>query len=101
MDENVVHVQILGTSFDLRSDEDPVYMNQLITYLKRKVEETGRLTGGRDHLRTALIAGLLITDELFKNRRRTDAHAGEQTEDAEMSVITKRMLERLDRSLSS
>lgn len=97
----MVHVQILGNSFDLRSDEDPVYMNQLITYLKRKIEETGRLTGGKDALKTAIIAGLLITDELFKSRKKAEKTPIEQFDEAEITTITNRMLERLDRSLSS
>ena len=101
MDDRVVHVQILGSSFDLRSDEDPVYMNQLIAYLKRKVDETVHLTGGKDTLKTALLAGLLVTDELFKTRKTAVIPPEKRLAEAEISEITKRMIERLDKSLST
>ncbi|TFG65079.1 MAG: cell division protein ZapA [Spirochaetales bacterium] len=105
MDERVVHIQILGTSFDLRSDEDPDYMNQLITYLHKKIEETRKITGNKDSLRIALLAGLLITDDLFKSRQKGESLFQPETgaagaEEEEISVITRRILERLDKSLS-
>lgn len=92
MDHKQVTVNILGTSFAVRADEDPEYINSLVHYISEKVDEIEKSSPVKDPLRQSILAAMLITDELFKERKLR----GESNEAAE---ITNRMIKVLDQSL--
>ena len=92
MDHKQVTVNILGTSFAVRADEDPEYLNSLVRYISEKVDEIEKSSPVKDPLRQSILAAMLITDELFKERK----FRGESREVAE---ITNRIIKVLDESL--
>ena len=64
-----IPIRVLGTNFTIQTDEDPEYVSKLVSYIIRKTEEIKTATGAQDPLRLSIIASIIITDELFKERR--------------------------------
>ncbi|HUL74245.1 MAG TPA: cell division protein ZapA [Vicinamibacterales bacterium] len=75
----VVHVDIHGQRYAVRSELDPQYIAELATYLDEKMQMAARELASTDALRVAVIAALNIVDELFHARASTSASEGEWT----------------------
>jgi cell division protein ZapA len=68
MSSRVVHVEIHGQRYAIRSELDPQYIGELAGYLDDKMRAAARELATTDPLRVAVIAALNIADELFKAR---------------------------------
>ena len=68
----VIHVEIHGQQYAVRSDLDPAYINQLAAYFDEKMRLASTEIQSADSLRIAVIAALNVADELF--RARTEGH---------------------------
>lgn len=64
----VVHVEIHGQRYAVRSDLDAQYIAELAGYLDEKMRGAARELASADALRIAVIAALNITDELYRAR---------------------------------
>ncbi|HEY7911604.1 MAG TPA: cell division protein ZapA [Blastocatellia bacterium] len=62
-------VVIYNQTYNLRSDHDVDYIQELAEYVDRRMNEIARATMTVDSLRVAILAALQIADELFKARR--------------------------------
>lgn len=101
MGSEAVTVKILGTTFSIRSDQDPAYINEIINYIRIKTEELRKTSSSADPLRIAVLASMLITDELFKERERISGTAPESEASREASRLTAEIIERLENSLEN
>lgn len=99
MDSGVVQIQILGTTFTIKSDQDPEYVESIIQYIKTKTEEIKQSTTLNDPLRTAILANILVTDELFKERNKKGDLFNESDASGEASRLTADIIRRLEQSL--
>jgi cell division protein ZapA len=61
-------VVIYNQTYSLRSDHDPVYIQELAEYVDQRMNEIARATMTVDSLRVAILAALQIADELFQSR---------------------------------
>lgn len=96
---HLLSVQVLGTSFSLKSDENLDYLEEVVDYYKRKVEETQKSVPLSDPLKIALLTGIIVTDELMKERSKGGLGLSKgEAEEAER--ITKTLIERIDSILS-
>jgi riboflavin synthase len=68
MSSRVVHVEIHGQRYAIRSKLDPQYIGELSAYLDEKMRAAARELASTDPLRIAVIAALNISDEVFKAR---------------------------------
>ena len=68
MSTRVVHVDIHGQRYAVRSDLDPQYISELAAHLDEKMRSAARELASADPLRIAVIAALNLTDELFRAR---------------------------------
>lgn len=92
-----VQIQLLGTSFSIQTDENAEYLRSLLDYMEKKIAELQRTVPTKDPLRIAIVACLLLTDELFKARGST---AEDDTPEArETARIASRLIEQLDNTL--
>ena len=64
----VVHVQIHGQQYAIRSDLDPQYIGELAAFLDEKMRAAARELASTDPLRIAVVAALNVSDELFRSR---------------------------------
>jgi len=95
MPDNLLSVQILGTSFSLKSTENLDYLRQVVAYYEEKVEETRRGVSLQDPLKIALLTGIVLADEVLKERGR---HSGTLSapEADEAERITRALIEKID-----
>ncbi|MFW5684614.1 MAG: cell division protein ZapA [Spirochaetota bacterium] len=76
-------IELLGTSFNVRTDEDPEYFREVVAHFRSKVEEIQQSVSTTDPLKIAILAGILAADEYMKltgSRRSEDLRAREITE---------------------
>jgi cell division protein ZapA (FtsZ GTPase activity inhibitor) len=95
MAKSRIKVDLLGTSFHVHAEEESDYLATVVSYLREKVEEVRREATMADPVKIALLAGLNLVDELFKERSRR----GGSVSDPEIGRITERLIETIDRSL--
>lgn len=68
MPNRVVHVDIHGQRYAVRSDLDPAYITELASFLDDKMRLASLEIQSADSLRVAVIAALNVADELFRAR---------------------------------
>ena len=68
MPSRVVHLEIHGQRYAVRSELDPEYITQLAVYLDDKMRLASTEIQSVDPLRVAVIAALNVADELFRAR---------------------------------
>ena len=66
MPTRVVHVDIHGQRYAVRSDLDPAYIGELAAYLDEKMRLAAIEVESVDGVRVAVIAALNVADELFR-----------------------------------
>lgn len=103
----VLQINVLGTSFAMKADEDLPYLEKIRDYYKNVCDEIQRNDGINDLKQIAVLAGILISDELFKEKQKIlrqkdamenaaiDARLGEEAE-----RLAHSMIEKIDKALS-
>jgi cell division protein ZapA (FtsZ GTPase activity inhibitor) len=95
MADNLLSVQMLGTSFSLKSTENLDYLREVVAYYEEKVEETRRGVSLQDPLKIALLTGIVLADELMKERgRQTGSLTVPEADEAER--ITRALIDKID-----
>jgi cell division protein ZapA len=64
----VVHVDIQGQRYAIKSELDPKYVNDIAAFVDQKMERVGRELSTADSVRLAVLAALNIADEVFRLR---------------------------------
>lgn len=67
----VLHVEIHGQQYAVRSELDAQYIAELAGFLDERMRSAARELASVDPLRIAVIAALNITDELYRARADT------------------------------
>lgn len=67
-----MRIEVLGTAFTIETDEDPEYVADIVDYYKTKVQEIRKSVSTSDPLKISILSGLLVIDELFRERARDD-----------------------------
>ena len=103
----VIQINILGTSFALKAQEELPYLEKIRDYYKNVCDEIQKNDGIQDQKQTAVLAGILIADELYKEKQKAIEAKSAQTEtemdpleDLGADRLTKSMIEKIDRALS-
>ena len=94
---SLFQINLLGTSFSIQTDQEEDYLKELVTFFANRIREVEKSTSSQDPIRTSILAGILITDDLFRERRRLES--SEEVSQDEIEEITQQIIERLDRSL--
>lgn|SRR5579871_3705116 len=94
MSARVVHVDIHGQRYAVRSELDPQYISELAGYLDEKMRAAARELTSADPLRIAVIAALNVADELFRARAEsTGADTRVRTRAAELERLLDAVLD--------
>lgn len=96
MSKGQLNVDLLGTSFAIQADETEEYLNRIYKHYLHvldQVRETSKIT---DPLKLAILTGLLITDELYKEEvlEQNSQDLIDKAFDIERSAM--RMIEKID-----
>ncbi len=92
-DTRVVHVEIHGQQYPIRSGLDPVYVAELAAYVDQKMRVASRETSASDTLKIAVLAALNIADECFR------AQANDRNQRTSLSVRAEELERVLDLAL--
>ena len=65
-DTRVVHVEIHGQRYPIRSGLDPSYVAELAAYVDEKMRLASKESPAGDTLKLAVLAALNIADEFFR-----------------------------------
>jgi cell division protein ZapA len=65
-DTRVVHVEIHGQRYPIRSGLDPSYVAELAAYVDEKMRLAAKESPAGDTLKLAVLAALNIADEFFR-----------------------------------
>ncbi|MBA3296913.1 MAG: cell division protein ZapA [Acidobacteria bacterium] len=85
-DSRVIHVEIHGQQYPIRSGLEPVYVAELAAYVDLKMRAASRESAAGDTLKIAVLAALNIADECFRiqhddqDRRVRLSHRAEELE---------------------
>jgi cell division protein ZapA len=92
-----LQIDTLGTSFVMQANEDEEYLNKLMDYYKKVVNQVEFDSKLKDPLKTAIIAGILICDELCKTKQKLQYTNQTVNKDdlEEAEKIALRMIENL------
>lgn len=61
-------IDILGTSFAISANEDDAYLKKLLSYYTRIAEEIEKSSNLKDSAQIAILSGIMICDELYKEK---------------------------------
>jgi len=94
MQKGRLSVNVLGTSFDLEADQKDEYLQALYGYylsVVDKVKDTAE-----DPLKVAIVAGLFLSDEVFKARTNGSAKATDIDAFLAMERSTMKLIAKID-----
>lgn len=93
MSKSDLRIDILGIEITISADEEPDYLNMLLEKYRRTIENVKRMTGLSDPLKTAVLTGFLLCDDLEKAGFPAK---GKDEESGEAEQLTLGMISRLD-----
>jgi cell division protein ZapA (FtsZ GTPase activity inhibitor) len=88
-----MRIEILGTSFSVRTDEDPEYLREVVEHFRSKVQEVQATGTTSDPLKLAILAGLLTADEYLK------LNGASRREDEQAKAIAQQLIGELNQVL--
>ena len=94
-----LQIDTLGTTFAIQAKEEEEYLEKLLNYYKKIVNQVECESGIKDPLKISIIAGIMITDELCKEKQKlqyTNQTINRQDLD-EAEKITLRMIDNLNK----
>lgn len=95
-----IRVEMLGASFTIQTDESREYVESILAYLGTKVEKVSSSSHVDDPLKAAILAGVYIIDELFRERVENSVSLGLSGKDHdEISAVAERLIARIDDTL--
>ena len=93
-DPRVVHVEVNGQRYPIRSALDPSYVQELAIYVDRKMRVAFDSAPSTDALGLAILAALNIADEFFRAREL------QQTSDGALALRAGELERIVDRALA-
>ncbi len=94
-------IDMLGTSFTIQANEDNQYLEKLLGYYKRITDDVKNIDSIKSSLQVAILSGIMICDELYKEKQNKIAMENGTYVPMEFSPdneeIERRTLEMLDK----
>ncbi len=84
-----MRIDVLGTSFTIQTDESREYMDKVVTRLRERIEAVRRDTKVVDPLKSAILAGIFLVDELERGAPRPLDPAAEELERIASTLIAR------------
>ncbi|MDR2481089.1 MAG: cell division protein ZapA [Spirochaetaceae bacterium] len=97
MIKSEIRIDLLGASFSLTVDEDPVYLQTLLGRYRAVIENTQKNTGLSDPLKIAILAGFQLCDNLEKLRNDIYGKNTRESIEAEKRLLS--LIDKIDKTL--
>ncbi len=88
-----MRIDLLGAEFNIKSDEDPEYLEEVLEIYRSRIEEVRATVGITDPLKIAILAGILTADGYLKQTGTV------RTNQAEAAKITVGLITELEAAL--
>lgn len=98
MAKGSLQIDLLGTSFAIQADEKPEYLNALYNHYKKTISQIESTSTVSDSLKIAIIAGILLADELYKEKMKRSEQPT-STDLAEAEKLALGMISRIDQAI--
>ncbi len=92
-------VNLLGSSFSLKVDEEPEYFKKVINHIEKMFSGIEVDMNIKDPLRIALLSCILLTDDLLKEKDKKTQNPDLQ-DAAEVELMTRRIISLIDKTIS-
>jgi len=97
--ESRLSIDVLGTSFAVRADEDEAYLKRILWYFEHKVEETKRRIRISDPMKISILTSFYIIDELLREKNWDGRKTALPEESEEMERIALKMIAEIDEAI--
>jgi Cell division protein ZapA. len=91
-----LQIDLLGASFSIQADEKPEYLNALYTHYKKTTQQIESSSDVKDPIKIAIIAGILLADELYKEKMKRSPDQTVSIDLAEAEKLALGMISRID-----
>ncbi len=95
---NRIKINLLGTAFSIKIDEDAEYFEEILGIFQDKINIIERGGALKDPLKVSILAGLLVADDLKKERNNRLNFSVTDSEEAE--EVTMKIIEKIEKSLN-
>ncbi len=97
-----LQIDVLGASFAIQANEDSAYLKKLLDYYKRIAEQIEASGSLKNSLQVAILTGITLCDELYKEKSKKQQIAGQLINDdaSEAERLTSDMIKKSDQALS-
>lgn len=96
-------INLLGTSFKINAYQDEQYLQQIMSYYTEVVESLKKNFPGQPPLQTAILAGIMISDELYSQKYSAESGLVESHDQTDLMSqvenITTKMIESINKVL--
>ncbi|MEM5948553.1 cell division protein ZapA [Spirochaetia bacterium 38H-sp] len=96
--ERSIDVNILGTSFKIKTDENPEYVKSVLELYKNKVEHIKTTLDIDEPIKIAILSGIMLADELMQKDTEYSKKLRKNTEEIEQ--IAEKLIKEIDQALS-
>jgi len=90
-------IDVLGAKFSITTNEDPVFLDKVLTQYHAAIENTQNISGMKDSLKIAILTGFLLCAEINKLKVQIeDEHSGIEEE---LNRITRNLIDSIDHAI--
>lgn len=94
-----LQINTLGTSFEIQAKEDDAYLKNLLSYFNQISNQIEATTELKDPLKIAILSGIMICDELYKEKKKNAENIDKKEDLFEAERLTLQMIEKITRVL--
>lgn len=91
-------INLLGSSFSLKVDEDPEYFQKVISHIEKIFSNIEIDMNIKDPLRIALLSCILLTDDLLKEKDKASQNPDLKDAD-EVELMTLEIISLIDKTI--
>ena len=88
---NTFKINLLGSSFSFKTNEDPNYINRILSYLEQEINKSQTSFNIKEPLKISLLTCINLIDELFR----------EQSNSSQVKSDTEELAQRLISSIDA
>ena len=95
----MLQVDILGTSFSIKSDEDSEYLARLLKYYRNLTDSLEKRGVFKNPTQIAVMAGLMLCDQVYSDKKkRVEIQEAVENNalDSRIDEITERLISKID-----
>lgn len=94
-----LQINTLGTSFEIQAKEDEAYLKNLLSYFNQVSNQIEASTELKDPIKIAVLSGIMICDELYKEKKKNAENIDKKEDLFEAERLTLQMIEKITRVL--